>query len=231
MAKSRPELLDDLESHGLIVFGSVILDAKLSAPDMDHHYGKPAILIGNAGPSMWRNFKQSSEYADGKVDPMNRWTRRVIGDIIASTQLKAAFPFDMPYWPFQRLAERATGMKSSRINILIHPEYGLWQAFRALLIGDEVSKFTNDLNRLYDSAEALIHPCDTCPDQPCLSACPVEAFSDTGLNVERCFQHLRSSQEPHCMGTGCHARSACPVGRDYRYDQEQLHFHMNAYLK
>ena len=44
------------------------------------------------------------------------------------------YPFGgPPYWPFQRWAQRAEAVFPSPLGILIHPEYGLWHAYRAAL--------------------------------------------------------------------------------------------------
>jgi hypothetical protein len=74
-------------------------------------------------------------------------------------------------------------------------------------------------------------PCASCADRPCLSACPVGAFDGTAYDVPACARHLASEPEPACMDSGCLARHACPIGRDYRYAPAQARFHMQSFLR
>ena len=83
---------------------------------------------------MWDAF---APHIDGEPDPLNRWTRRVIEPIAESFGARAAYPFGEPGWPFQRWALRAETLYASPLGILIHPEYGLWHAWRAALLFDE----------------------------------------------------------------------------------------------
>ncbi len=224
-----PELISQIEILGLRIFGRF----EISAEDCPEGQGglskRSAILIGNVGPAMWRVFENSKEYQDGKRDPLNRWTAGVVGELATKSECHALFPFDQPYWPFQRFAHQATGEIQSPLGIFIHPEYGLWHAFRAVLIFERGSSLGSEVHKLIQVPEKLIHPCDDCVEKPCLSACPVNAFSDSRLDVQSCFSHIDSTVEPHCMQLGCRARDACPVGKKYRYSDEQVRFHMNYY--
>lgn len=185
--------------------------------------GDHGLLVGNRAVAaehlMWRVFRQSPEYGDGDPDPLDRWTARVIEPIAAEMGAVALYPFAKPVWPFQRWAIRATGMRPSPLGILIHPEYGLWQAFRAVLVCRRAVRLP--------PAPPPIHPCDSCLEKPCLSACPVAAFSATGFNSTACRAHLRAGDPPDCRRLGCRARAACPVGTPYT--AAQLHFHMAAF--
>ncbi|MGB8818609.1 MAG: ferredoxin, partial [Rhizobiaceae bacterium] len=84
---------------------------------------------------------------------------------------------------------------------------------------------------LSQDPEKLSHPCDVCLEKPCLSACPVNAFSENGFAVERCRTHIATAEGLTCMSGGCLARRACPVGRQYTYEPEQMRFHMQAFRK
>lgn len=210
------ELSPLLEPVGLSVFGWFLMD---EAP----FNGRAAMLIGN-GPvdgahPMWDAFSGSREHHDGEPDALDRWTSRVIGPVAKRKDMVALYPFGERVWPFQRWAMAATGMQQSPLGILIHPDHGLWQAFRAVLVcNGRVSLST---------VEKSIHPCDACADKPCLRACPVSAFSEGSFDVSRCRQHLSSEDEPDCMALGCRARAACPVG--IPYPEEQIRFHMQAF--
>ena len=64
---------------------------------------------------------------------------------------------------------RAEGLKASPLGILMHPEYGLWHAYRGALLFDEALA-AEDLNQ---EPENPIHLCALCDRKPCLDACPV----------------------------------------------------------
>jgi hypothetical protein len=188
--------------------------------------GSAAVLVGNHGPALWEAFSQSLEYRDGAAHPMDRWTRRIVEGALTrlGKPAVALFPFGNEVWPFQRFARRAMGLQSSPLGLLIHPQFGLWHALRAAIVfpGMESVK----------PVPAGLHPCDDCADKPCLNTCPVGAFSAEGFAVSACRLWLAGSAlTPDCMGKGCAARNACPVGTQWRYGEEQLRFHMAAFAR
>lgn len=221
---------------GMMPFGVFRIDA--GDIQAAHHHkliGSHAVLMGNAGGAMWDVFSASPEITDSDGNPLDRWTKRVVEERIRAFGNEgqkpfALYPFGAAVWPFQRWAKRAMGVDASPLGLLIHPRYGLWFALRAALVIGE-----GDLEKLIQDDEKVIHPCDYCMRKPCLSACPVNAFTETGFVVERCRSYLDStssqveSDKPDCMGDGCAARNACPVGQQWRYDEPQIRFHMAAF--
>ena len=179
------------------------------------------ILIGNAGPGMWRAFATAGMVGE---NPLDDWTRQVLNEIAATVGAAALFPFDGPPWlPFQRWALRADNVHPSPIGPLIHPAYGLWHAYRGALA------FADAVELPLTSAEPS--PCDACADKPCLSACPVEALSPGSYDVAACAGQVGGPKGTECMQVGCRARAACPVGAEYRYASDQARFHMAAFLR
>ncbi len=181
------------------------------------------VLVGNAGPEMWRRFGFSPE-RHLSVDPLNSFSRRLVGDLAKKLDSKALYPFTgPPYLPFLKWAQKAEPVWPSPIGPLIHAEYGLWHAYRgALAFATRI-----DLPPM-ESAE---RPCDTCADRPCLTTCPVDAFSESGYDVPRCVAHVDSAAGAQCLTGGCLARRACPVGRRHAYAAEQAEFHTRAFLR
>ena len=179
------------------------------------------LLIGNVGGSHWEVFQSSPEAGDGKPDPMNRWTERVIAPISTVFSCQARYPFGEDIWPFQRYAQAATGMKQSPIGLLIHPEYGLWTAFRAALMFEGLN--------LPKRSVSKPHPCDDCSAKPCLSTCPINAFTKAGFAYQDCRSYLRTSAGKKCLNSGCLARKSCSVGREYLYEDDHQAFHMKAF--
>lgn len=224
MKAELPDVLnDDLEAAGLTVFGAFHPD-----PGENIAGGRMAgtvVLVGNAGPAMWEAFLHSPFYGDGKDDPLDRWTRDIIDEIATRHgTFTVAYPFGgPPHHPFQQWAERADGLRQSPLGILISPEFGLWHAYRAALIFRE---------RLpLHPIEAASYPCDDCRDRPCLSACPVGAFTEAGYEVGACAAYLETSGGAGCLDGGCLARNACPVGAGYRYREAELRFLMSSFRK
>lgn len=205
-----------LEPHGLIARGGF-------TPDAGDDLGSDAacvVMVGNAGPAMWRNFAAAPQTG---TEPMNLWTRRVLGAIARRFGCAVVFPFEGPPWrPFQRWAMRAEAVFVSPVGMLIHPEYGLWHAYRGAFVFREPIA---DLPLREDTAS----PCETCDERPCLSTCPVDAFDAGSYDVPACRGHLLSSEGSDCMNSGCLARRACPVGRRYHYHDGQARFHMEAF--
>ncbi|HSO48482.1 MAG TPA: hypothetical protein VLQ68_11185, partial [Rhizobiaceae bacterium] len=144
-----------------------------------------ALLIGNHGRAMWDACSREAEFLDGLPNPMDRWTRRVILAALAELpdRATALFPFGAELWPFQRFAKRAMGLKPSPLGLLIHPQYGLWHALRAAIVFPHVDLGGAPVHK-------VIHACDDCIEKPCLSTCPVNAFSDSGFAVAACRSWL-----------------------------------------
>ena len=109
----------------------------------------------------------------------------------------------------------------------MHPRYGLWHAWRCALVLPTLC--AQDARDLAAARPAATDLCLSCEDQPCLTACPVQAFSATGYDVDSCAGFLHSADGADCMQAGCQARRACPVGVEYRYVPEHASFHMAAF--
>jgi ferredoxin-like protein FixX len=174
------------------------------------------ILIGNAGPDMFRRFAR-----DGG-ESMDNWTRRVVEPLAADLDAKAVFPFEVPHQPFLSWARRGGAGHVSPLGLNIHQTYGLWHAYRAALL----FPVEFDLPRVAAGA----HPCESCADKPCLGACPVSAFDGKSYDVAACGVHVNAGPN-ECMEGGCLARRACPIGVQYQYAKPQAQFHMKAFAK
>jgi epoxyqueuosine reductase QueG len=116
---------------------------------------------------------------------------------------------------------RAEGLRPSPLGILMHPEYGLWHAYRGALLFD--------VEIAVPSPHKVNHLCDACAGKPCLKACPVGAHSGTAFDHEACLSHVRAPEGEACRTSGCHDRNACPHGTAYRYPPGMQAFHMAAF--
>ncbi len=173
--------------------------------------------------TFWPAFKKSEEYLDGGSDPLDRWSKR-IGDLIEREfSAHAVYPSDgPPYYPFIQWAKKCETVHSSKMGFSIHPEYGLWHAFRfALLFSTEIVDLTEQIESQ--------NPCFSCSNSPCLSNCPVNAYTENGFDPDKCFDYLLQHENGECRTLGCIARRSCPEGTNYCYTPEHAEFHMTAF--
>ena len=187
--------------------------------------GVPAgtiVLLGFTGSAQWPNFARAPEAADGLPDPLDRWSRRMIGALAREFGAVDVYPNAPTLLPFQRFSRCSEPVHPSPIGLLIHPRWGLWHAYRGALVFER----RIDLPRI----EPERSPCETCTSKPCLSACPVQAFSGGSFDLAACVNHVRSAAGASCLEGGCLARRACPVGAEFRYVPAQARFHTEAFL-
>jgi len=207
-----------LAAHGLIVRGGFHPESDDAVP------AGPGtlVMVGNAGPDMWDAFASvRARYAD-RANPLDAWIADAVGEVARDVGAEAFFPFGRPpHLPFQRWARRAEPVHPSPVGVLIHPDYGLWHAYRAALAFAERLELP--------APDRRPAPCETCAEKPCLAACPVGAFDGDAYDVPACTGHITAADRGDCMGRGCAARHACPIGRDYAYVPEQAAFHMAAF--
>jgi ferredoxin len=226
MMRECPSLIESvfsaIERAGLVPRGAFLL------PDMERVGAlanvRTIVLIGVAGRSGWDAFAASKEARDGAQHPLDRFSRRVIDAQAREMGAVGLYPFGgPPHFPFQQWARRAEPVHPSPIGMLIHPVYGLWHSYRGALGFAEALEVS--------PPEAAPSPCDSCAEKPCLGACPVGAFSVGFYDVPACAAHLMSSAGSDCMGLGCRARRACPVGVQHVPGSEQAGFVMRAFRR
>lgn len=177
------------------------------------------LLIGPAEPGFWLHFTTSPEWQDGQPDPMDRWSRRVIGRLACDLGAKALFPFGgAPYHPFYQWALRSGRAWASPVHLLVHETQGLFFSARGALA----------LKERVDVPAPGLRPCDSCA-QPCLNACPADALTSAGYNVPECHGFLSSGAGEGCLSRGCATRRACPVSQTYARLEVQSAYHMRQF--
>ncbi|HLK92227.1 MAG TPA: ferredoxin [Polyangia bacterium] len=182
-----------------------------------------ALVAGSGGPAFFDLFERGPEAADGAPNPLDRYTARAVERAVAAAlaPLRVAhavhFPFGTaPLIPFQRLG-RAAGLGGpGPLGLQIHPRFGPWWAYRALVV----------LDRPLPSAPPAGDGCEGC-DAPCVAACPAGAVARPGFDVVAC--HARRLVAEPCR-LSCAARIACVRGPEHRYRDAELAFHMRASL-
>lgn len=214
------EIAAAIAPTGMVARGGFVTGPDDSPAMPDGRVARCIVVVGNVGAEMWPRFR--AEQPPG-AHPLDRWTRDTLGPIAARFGAAFVHPSDEPFQPFQRWAQRADDVWKSPIGMLIHARYGLWHAYRGALL------FAEPVNGLPPVGHTD-PPCPACEDQPCLSTCPVDAFTPDGYDSSACATHVRSDDTPDCLHDGCAARRACPVGADLRYGADQMEFHMRAFV-
>lgn len=115
--------------------------------------------------------------------------------------------------PMQRIAEVVGLAKISPSHLSIHPRFGPWVAWRAVLLLDAPGP--------EGQAPPVFDPCQPC-HRPCVSA------------LERAFEASNTNEndvgrEPQVIRNAWRAwlevRAVCPVGAEHRYGESQSEYH------
>lgn len=205
-----------VQDAGLIVMGA-LHPRVVPAKQLD---GGTLILLGTAA-AFWPVLKRSEEWQDQRPDPVDRWSRRVVGGMAQELGAQAHFPFGgPPYAPFIDWALKSGRTFSSPVGALVHDTVGMMISFRGAL------HFEHEFPIPKPAAQS---PCTTCP-APCTTACPVGALNaEAFYNVDACHGHLSTPDGQSCMTGGCAARLACPLSAGAGRLAEQSAHHMKAF--
>jgi hypothetical protein len=231
-AATLAALADALRARGLALRGAFQCGPQDALPGPGGRPAATVALAGQAGPGLWERFARERR---DESDPLDAWSARALSALAERFGARLVLPGDgPPFAPFQRWARRAEPVHPSPLGILIHPEFGLWHAYRgALLFAERLEGARPEETPPPDAREG---PCAACPGRPCLSACPVGAFAEPAAGAPArydavaCAAHVASPAGAACAGEGCLARRACPVGAAHAYAPAQQRFHMAAFL-
>ena len=185
---------------------------------------RSALVVGDGGGEFFARFTDSLTAAvnrgaagSASAAPLDDYTARVIPAAVARVAgqqpFRVLFPFSRePVLPVQKVGEAAGLPPAGPLGVQVHPRFGAWWAYRALVV----------LGAQLPLEPPLTPPCQSCP-APCVSLCPAGAAQPQGLAVLECAGHrLRN---PGCFHS-CAARVGCIAGPEHRYPDAQLAFHM-----
>lgn len=184
--------------------------------------GGTLVLLGT-DQAFWPRFTASPEYRDGRPDPVDRWSQRVIGALAETLGGRAHYPFGgPPYTPFINWALATGRFFTSPSQMMVHDQAGLMISLRGALHFEQ--EFDIPPPPLAES------PCHSCRSRPCLAACPAAALADGGpYDLAACHDYLDTSAGAGCMTGGCLARRACPLSRTAGRDPGQTAHHMRHF--
>ena len=214
-------LASSLTGTGLFARGGFHPAPEDAVPALpDGRAAATVVLVGNAGRALWDALKRDNPDLAGE-HPLDRWVEAKLDAAGRALGAAVIHATRKPWPPIQRWALRADAVHRSPIGLLIHRDYGLWHVYRGALL------FAERLD-LPPRAAPGPSPCETCTDKPCLSTCPVDAFTPGRFDPIACVDHMESAAGKACAYSGCLARRACPVGRGFGYPPEAGAFHMRA---
>ena len=178
------------------------------------------LLLGPLEPGFWPVLTDSAEFRDGKADPVDRWSLRVVSQLAEDLGATPVFPFGGPPWhPFISWALRSAQSFSSPVSLLVHDKAGLMVSYRGALA----------FSRHIELPATQPSPCQSCAGRPCISACPAGAITEGQYDVPACHAFLDTPEGQDCLQGGCLVRRACPVSRTYPRAPAQSAFHMAAF--
>ena len=208
----------DCASEPLCDLQNKLSDKRLEAAAIA---GNRLILIGNAGPAFWRALQANANTGSDPVDNYSHQLAKRFVEEYLYASAEILYP-GAGALPLQYLGALAGWHYPSPLGVGIHPQYGLWFAYRAAVLTDAPLAPSKPLPG--------VSPCQHCTDRPCLSACPPRALAQPGApDLRRCLD-WRCTTESSCANT-CLARLACPVGREQRYDEPQIQYHYGHSLQ
>ncbi|MFT5686863.1 MAG: ferredoxin, partial [Myxococcota bacterium] len=211
------EIRASLGKAGLNVFG--VADGR----GLDHILPgcRSVVVFASGGTALWEamcvNLSAHPAHLTDEDHPLDAFVARSIAAADptppASRRWVRCAAQPEAFVDFRPLAHGAGMGWTSRLGLLLHPEFGPWLGLRAACFTTEALPVSGPV-----SGE---NPCDACPGH-CASACPGGVLSEGPLNIRQCAAfHLTSDA---CHGR-CHARLACPVGARHRHGTLQHHYH------
>ncbi|MBT8417071.1 MAG: ferredoxin [Silicimonas sp.] len=210
---SLTALADRAAGHALDIFGT------LAARREDGLGDGTIALLGPREPGFWRHVTAMPEFTDGKRDPLDRWSARVIGAVAEDLGGVALFPFGEPVLPFFSWATLSGRAWQSPVMLLVHDRAGLMVSYRGAVF----------LPQTHRPEPPRVSPCVTCPGKPCLSACPAGALTGEGYDLVACHGYLDTPAGVENLSRGCAVRRACPVSQNYGRSEKQSAFHMEQF--
>ncbi len=183
------------------------------------------IMVGNYGPAMWEalqaDIEADRERYDSLDDPVDVFTSRSMENAAEELAAKGATALAVYPWrqetsgflPFQAWSIACGFGAMGLTGVVIHPTYGPWLSLRGAIL--------TDIEMEPDRQLVDFDPCGKCA-APCFKACPGDAVSREGCDVQKC---LRARLFDPACETCCTAREECVYGKEYRFSREEITYH------
>jgi cyanocobalamin reductase (cyanide-eliminating) / alkylcobalamin dealkylase len=178
-----------------------------------------AVVVGNTRAlwPVWLDALASEPALAAASDPLDAYTERVLGDVVARLGAPASVRFAHETGPrtlpIQRIAHAAGLAFLTETHMSVHPTYGPWIALRAVLSVAVAGP--------QGAPAPMAHPCGGC-GHGCRPAFERALATLAGAPSEaNARAHWRAWLD---------CRDACPVGREHRYSDAQIHYHYRRQL-
>ncbi len=182
---------------------------------------KQLIILGHLGKLLWEKVNASTSGSDNPIDDYaSLIVNNLFSQYYPDNHFEIAYP-GSEVIGLQQLGQLAGWHNASPFKVGINDQWGSWFAYRAVVLAD-----TNFIST--DVLES-ISPCISCKEQLCISACPSNALVTGELDNQCCIDY-RKQAVSDCKNT-CLARVSCPVGSEYRYTDEQIHYHYGLSMR
>jgi hypothetical protein len=222
MANSVAEELYDrgLNLQAIFQFDQLpdVLKAKIVQCEPESTRYQRLILLGNAGSQFWQSMQHHRIRITQDEDPVdNFFIRTVENTFDTDPDYRIIYPGNH-FLPLQDLGKLAGWHHESPLGLGIHPVFGLWFAYRGVIMSNsDFIPATDDFDTTSES------PCASCDQKPCIPACPADAVTKSGFKIKPCSNY-RLEPDSRCQSR-CVSRLVCPIGRDHRYLEEQMAYH------
>ena len=174
-----------------------------------------AVLIANAGAEFWRALEEFGMHGFDPVDYFSSHLATTYATKYLDSDYELLYPSEYPI-SLRAIADRTGWCHPTPLGITIHHHFGTWYAFRAL--------FLIKARLPASDCSPTNHPCESCIDKPCISACHANAVGEIGsFNLEACARFRIQESSP--CSFRCISRIRCPVGSEYQYVPKQMKYH------
>ncbi len=214
--------LEFLKSRGInlvAIFDVNSIPQALKASGVNIKAGQRLVLLGHGGKRFWHGLKREgveSLHLEAPVDFFSqKIAEQLVSDYWGAAPIEWLYPGNAVI-SLQQLGKLAGWHHDSPMGLGIHPEYGLWFAYRALFLIEAALPLT--VQRQNHS------PCESCFVKSCLSSCPAGALNSSEVIDIDCCGEYRLQNDSSCNDR-CLAREACPVAIQSQYDREQISYH------
>lgn len=188
---------------------------------LDH---RQLLVFGHAGKRMWKALRGAKPELGDSANPVDEFSLATVKvhleDELGVRRWAALYP-GTALVPLQELGTLLGWHQPSPLLVGISEAFGTWFAYRAVVVADTWLPLT-------PPASPSPSPCDSCVEKPCLSACLGAALTTGTLAIDRCVTFRARDASPCALR--CHAREACPIGAEHRYDADQMRHHYGASL-
>ena len=230
---AEDRLKAELAGYGLNLYARFRLRQLIKAelgglerqPAVDFDSNQDLLLIANGGPRYWHYNSECTDFES--ANPIDECAVSTVLSVLdrldADAEATVLYPAPTFRLSLLQLGRMAGWQQRSPLGLGLHPQYGLWFAYRVVLLIDG-DCFKQAPDEPVMTADTTASTCLNCESRACIQRCPAAALSLHALpDMQRCSSH-RLATDSSCE-TRCLAREACPVATEYQYPEQQIAYH------